>query len=190
MTSLNRPVRLNRWLLAVFGVLLMVAGVFAFATHMRWLRVLDPGAPLVPGTALPPTWVLYVVAGGAVVLGLLCLRWLLAQLARRPKTQTWRYETDPDRGRTEMAADAAMLPFTEELRASEGVHAARATLAGSRAEPALALVVTVEQDGDPRRIRERLAEETLPRLRQALDLDELPVTIEFRFSTARGARTH
>ncbi|GAA3524585.1 hypothetical protein GCM10022222_03930 [Amycolatopsis ultiminotia] len=190
MTSLNRPARLNRGLLAVLGVLLVAAGVLAFATHSRWLTLLDPASPLVPGTALPPTWVLYVVAVVAVVLGLLCLRWLLAQFARRPKTQTWHYETDPALGHTELAADAAVAPFTEELRATEGVHAAHATLAGPRTSPALALVVTVDQDGDPRRIRERLTEESLPRLRQALDLDDLPATIEFRFSTARGARTH
>ncbi|MBB4684164.1 alkaline shock response membrane anchor protein AmaP [Amycolatopsis jiangsuensis] len=190
MASLNRPVRLNRGLLAVLGVVLVAAGAFAYATHARWLTVLEPAAPLVPGTALPPTWVLYVAAAVAVVLGLLSLRWLLAQLARRPKTQTWRYETDPARGRTELPADAAVVPFTEEVRAGEGVHAVRATLAGARSAPTLALVVTVDQDGDPRRIRERLTGEHLPRLRQALDLDDLPVTIEFRFSTSRAARIH
>ncbi|UOZ03809.1 alkaline shock response membrane anchor protein AmaP [Amycolatopsis sp. WQ 127309] len=188
MTNLNRPARLNRVLLGLVGLVLLAAGGFAVATHFRRLTVVDPGSPLVPGTASPPTWVLYVAAAVAVVLGLLVLRWLLAQLARRPRTQTWRFEEDPDRGRTELAADAAVAPFTEELRTYPGVHQARATLAGTREDPTLALVVSVEQDGDPTEIRERLETEGLPRLRQALDLDAVPVAIEFRFTTSAGPR--
>jgi hypothetical protein len=68
------------------------------------------------------------------------------------------------------------------------VHQARATLAGTREDPTLALVVSVEQDGDPTEIRERLETEGLPRLRQALDLDAVPVAIEFRFTASAGPR--
>ncbi|MEU7788976.1 alkaline shock response membrane anchor protein AmaP [Amycolatopsis sp. NPDC049159] len=188
MTNLNRPARLNRLLLGLFGLVLLAAGGFAVATHFGRLGVLDPASPLVPGTAGPPTWVLYVAAASALVLGLLVLRWLLAQLARRPRTQIWRFETDPEHGRTELTADAAVVPFAEELRAYPGVHGARATLAGPRTDPGLALVISVAQDGDPARIRERVETEGLPRLRQALDLDELPVAVEFRFSSATGPR--
>jgi hypothetical protein len=184
----NRPARLNRVLLGLLGLVLLAAGGFAVATHFGRLRVVDPRATLVPGTATPPTWALYAAAAVAVVLGLLVLRWLLAQFTRGPRSRTWRFETDPDRGRTELAADAAVAPFTEELRAYPGVHRAAATLAGTREDPALALVVSVAQDGDPTEIRERLAEEGLPRLRQALGLDALPVSVEFRFTTAAGPR--
>ncbi|SFW70882.1 hypothetical protein [Amycolatopsis australiensis] len=71
MTNLNRPARLNRTLLGLLGVSLLAAGGFALATHFRRLAVADPAAPLVPGTAAPPTWVWYVTAAVAVVLGLL-----------------------------------------------------------------------------------------------------------------------
>ncbi|EMD22700.1 hypothetical protein C791_8024 [Amycolatopsis azurea DSM 43854] len=69
-----------------------------------------------------------------------------------------------------------------------GVHAAHATLAGTRDTPAVALVISAEQGGDLTEIRHRIDTDGLPRLCQALDLDTLPTTVEFRFSTKAGAR--
>lgn len=186
MTNLNRPARLNRVLLGVLGVVLIAAGAFAVATHFGRLTVLRPDAPLVPAPADPPTWAYYVAAVAAVVLGLLCLRWILAQLVHGPKTHTWRF--DEDLGRTELATSTAVVLFVDEVTAYPGVHAVRATLAGRREAPALSLVVSAEQDGDLGDIRRRIDTTGLPRLRQALDLDALPVTIEFRFSTTSGPR--
>ncbi|WP_410586223.1 alkaline shock response membrane anchor protein AmaP [Amycolatopsis sp. lyj-23] len=186
MTDLNRPARLNRTVLALLGLLLLAAGGFALATHFGRLHVLDPAATLVPGTAAPPTWGWYAATAAAVLLGLPALRWILAQLTRRPSARTWRFDTEPDRGRTELAAGTAVVPFTEELRAHPGVHQARATLAGSREAPALALVITLNHDADPQEFQEHLAAEPLPRLQQALDLEALPVSVEFRFASASG----
>ncbi|MFD6068512.1 MULTISPECIES: Asp23/Gls24 family envelope stress response protein [Amycolatopsis] len=189
MTNLNRPARLNRTLLVVFGMILLAAGAFTVLTHFGRLTVLEPDSTLVPGTGMPPTWALYVTAAVAVVFGLLLLRWLLAQLTRKPKTHTWRFEADPDTGRTELAAGTAIEPFVDEVKTYPGVHAAHATLAGTRDAPTVALVVSAEQDGDLTAIRRQIDTIGLPRLRQALDLGALPATVEFRFSTKTGART-
>ncbi|MFE6614404.1 alkaline shock response membrane anchor protein AmaP [Amycolatopsis sp. NPDC057786] len=186
MTDLNRPARLNRTLLVLTGIVLLAAGGFAVGTHFGRIPLLDPGATLVPGTAMPPGWVWYAVAGGAVVAGLLALRWLIAQPVRKPKSHTWRF--DQDTGQTALAASTAVEPFTSEVATYPGVHAAHATLGGSQDAPVLAVVLSAEQDGDLAAIRERIADEGLPRLRQALDLAELPMTIEFRFSAKAGSR--
>ncbi|AIG75254.1 Conserved putative membrane protein [Amycolatopsis japonica] len=186
MTDLNRPARLNRTLLVLTGLVLIAGGGFAVGTHFGRIPVLDPGTTLVPGTAMPPAWVWYAVAGGAVLLGLLALRWLIAQPVRKPKSHTWRFEQDT--GRTALAASTAVDPFTAEVATYSGVHAAHATLGGTQDAPVLAVVLSAEQDGDLAAIRERITEEGLPRLRQALDLDELPMTIEFRFSAKAGPR--
>ncbi|RSM57112.1 alkaline shock response membrane anchor protein AmaP [Amycolatopsis sp. WAC 01376] len=186
MTDLNRPARLNRTLLVLTGLVLLAGGVFAVGTHFGRIPPLDPGATLVPGTAMPPGWVWYAVAGGAVVIGLLVLRWLIAQPVRKPKSHTWRFGQDT--GQTTLAASTAVDPFTAEVATYPGVHAAHATLGGTQDAPVLAVVLSAEQDGDLAAIRERITTEGLPRLRQALDLDELPTTIEFRFSAKAGAR--
>ncbi|UUV30710.1 alkaline shock response membrane anchor protein AmaP [Amycolatopsis roodepoortensis] len=186
MTDLNRPARLNRTLLVLTGIVLLAVGGFAVGTHFGRIPLLDPGATLVPGTAMPPGWVWYAVAGAAVVVGLLALRWLIAQPVRKPKSHTWRF--DQETGETSLAASAAVEPFTAEVATYPGVHAAHATLGGTQDAPVLAVVLSAEQDGDLAAIRERIADEGLPRLRQALDLAELPMTIEFRFSAKTGSR--
>ena len=184
----NRPARLNRTLLLVLGLVLLAGGAFTLATHFGWLGLVDRDTPLIPAMADPPTWALYVAVAAAVIIGLLTLRWLLAQLTSKPKTHTWRMEQEPDRGRTELAAGVAVAPFVDEVRTYRGVHAATATLAGTRHAPAVALVVTTEQDGDLTEIRHQIDTVGLPRLRTALDLETLPAAVEFRFSTKAGAR--
>ncbi|GAA1672192.1 hypothetical protein GCM10009765_21970 [Fodinicola feengrottensis] len=188
MTSLNRPARLNRALLSILGLVLVGSGGLAIALHFGNVPMLPASSPLVPGTDAPPVWSLYVTVAVCVVVGLLALRWLVAQLARKPKSHTWRMENDPDRGRTELAASTAIAPFLAETRGYPGVHDTFGTLAGTRQSPALALVITTEQDGSPTDIQERLDSHGLPRLRQALDLDTLPVTVEFRFTDKTHAR--
>ncbi|MFD7229206.1 hypothetical protein [Streptomyces sp. NPDC059881] len=188
MTSLNRPARLNRALLAVFGLLLLGSGCFAVAAHFSRLGFLDSGAALIPATADPPTWMLWVTAATAVILGLLVLRWLAAQLARRPKTRTWHLEHNPEEGNTELTANTATAPFLSDVATYPGVHHARATLAGTSRNPTLAIVISTEQDGDLTTINHRLNAHGLPRLRRALDLDDLPFTVEYRFTTHTGAR--
>jgi hypothetical protein len=187
MTSLNRPARLNRCLLATIGVTLLTGGGLALATSLGWLPI-NPATALAPGTELPPTWTLYAITGVAALLALLCLRWLAAQLARKPKTHTWQIENDPAHGHTELAARIATTPFTADITAYPGIHTAHADLAGTQHTPTLAVVVTTEHDADLTDIRHRLHTHGLPRLRNALDLTSLPVTLEFRFTTKTGAR--
>ncbi|WP_406324149.1 hypothetical protein [Streptomyces sp. NBC_01637] len=190
MTSLNRPARLNRTLLAVFGVLLLASSSFALAAHFGQLTFLDSDTTLTPATAEPPTWALWIAAATAIVLGLLILRWIVAQLTRRPKTHTWHLEQHPERGSTELAANTATAPFLSEVTTYPGVHHARATLAGTRQNPTLAMVISTEQGGDLTTINRHLTTHGLPRLRQALDLDTLPFTVEYRFTTHAGTRAH
>lgn len=188
MPSLNRPARLNRSLLALAGLALLAAGGFALASHFGWLTLLARDSAVVPGTALPPTWGLYVAAAAGIVVALLGLRWLLAQLARKPKTSVWRFDTDPAHGRTELVTTTAIEPLLAEIRAYPGVSSARGALAGGREAAKLALTITVDRDGDPSAIRGRLEDEGLPRFRGAVELDELPTTAEFRFSPKAGSR--
>ncbi|MFC4856867.1 alkaline shock response membrane anchor protein AmaP [Actinophytocola glycyrrhizae] len=179
---------MNRVLLAVIGLVLLLAGVFAVVTNTGVLTVVDRGARLAPGTATPPTWVWYVVAAVGVVAALLALRWLLTQLTPATKTRTWQLEEDPEPGRTELSTSTATAPFVTDVTACPGVHTARAALAGPQESPRLAVVVDIEQDASVAAVREHIGTYALPRLRQALDLDTLPTAVEFRFTTKAGAR--
>lgn len=184
---MNRPAGLNRTLLAIAGLLLIAAGAIPAAIRFRWLPALGGDRPVVPGAALPPTWALYVAAAAGIVVALAGLRWLAAQLVRKPGSRTWRFD-DGAAGSTELATGTAVAPFTEEVRGYPGVRSATASLTGSRDHPELFAVLSLEQDGDPAAIRDRIRDDGVPRLCQALDLDSLPTRVELRFTTSTGSR--
>jgi len=171
----------NRVLLFLCGSVLLGAGGFAVVAHLGRVPGLDAGAPLVPGAELPPTWVLVVTAVVAVVLALLCLRWLLAQVPRTPAT-TWRWAGD--HGTTRMSTSVATAPLAEEISGYPGVRKVEAALTGPHTAPRLALVVRAHGDADVREIRRRIDGEGLPRLREALESPELMATVEFRLAAS------
>lgn len=183
---MNRPAALNRTLLALIGLVLLAAGGFALATHFGRLHVLDPASALVPGSTAPPTWVFYAAIAVAVVLGLLCLRWLTAQAFRRPKTVAWR--TEEAEGATTLDSSTAAAPVAADVEGYDGVRSASAWLTGPREAPALFLIVTTDAEADAGAIRARITEHAVPRLRQALEVDALPVRLEVRLTAKSGAR--
>jgi hypothetical protein len=193
MSTPNRPARLNRTLLAITGLVLLLAGAFSLAFGLGLLRNvlhgLDPTVPLLPAQLDPPTWVAYVTIVVAVVVGLLCLRWLLAQALRRPKTATWRLPGDSGRGATRLDTDHAADSIAADIAAYRGVAKANATLTGPRAQPVLHLVVHTETGTDIGPLRERITTHALPRLRHALELDTLPADLLLRLDTTPADRT-
>ena len=188
MASPNRPARLNRTLLALVGIVLMAAAAFALLTAFGVLRLVARDRPLTPPTLTLPTWASYVAVVAAVVLGLLCLRWLVAQTLRRPKTGTWRLEDDPSDGATQMDAQAAVEPLVEEIETYPGVHRVSARLSGTASKPVLHLVIGCEDTADVTDLRRRIDGEAVPRLRQALDLPVLPADLLLRLDDATSAR--
>lgn len=189
MTRNDRPARLNRTLLAVLGAALMAAGGLAVAAHFDRLPWVDADSTLVPGTAAPPNWVLWAVTVGAVVLGLLCLRWLLAQVFRMPKPRWWRMEAEGSAGKTTLSSATAASPVAADIEAMPEVRAAAAWLSGPLTAPELDLRVTVESDADIGGLRRRILDEAVARLRRALEVDEIAVRLELRIADAgRRAR--
>jgi len=188
MASPNRPARLNRTLLFVVAVVLLAAAAFTLLTASGVLRLLDRGAPLTPATVDPPAWAPWVTILVAVVVGLLALRWLLAQTQRRAKTGTWRLETEPAGGTTRLDAQTAVDPLVDEVESYDGVHRASARLAGTSARPTLYLVIGTEDAADVTALRHRIDTEAVPRLCRALDLDHLPTEVLIRLDDARSAR--
>jgi hypothetical protein len=178
----------NRFLLGLLGLILLIAGAAAVAVHLGFVPRIDRDAVLVAGTALPPTWALVVIAAAAVVIALLCLRWLIAQVPRR-RVAIWRWADDA--GATRITTATAAAPLAEEVTTYPGVRKVEAALTGPHTAPRLALVVRAHGDADLRGIRRRIDDEGLPRLREALDLPGLQATVEFRMtSTKADARVH
>lgn len=177
--------RLNRWLLAVVGVLLLLAGLAALAVGSGRLPGTDAGAPVLTLPTPLPGWVPWVAAVAGVIVGLLGLRWLVAQLRRRPRATGWadvvssRSESGAlvAGGRTTLDSSAAVEPFVEELEEHLSIDEAGARLFGDPSRPALLVEVTVVPGSDMTAVRTFVVDEAVARVRQALDREDLPVDL-------------
>jgi hypothetical protein len=173
----NRPAGLNRALLFTVGLILLAAGAFELLTRFGALRLVSRHQALVFLSDRPPRWVAYVALAVAVVAGLAALWWLAAQVRRRPRTTSWRLTADPDRGVTVMPAQSAAGPLANDIEAYDGVRTAAALLTGPRHHPALYVQLRTEYDTDLTALRREINEHALPRLRSALELEQLPSAI-------------
>ncbi|WP_040809714.1 hypothetical protein [Nocardia concava] len=181
-SSLNKPARLNRALLALAGLTLLAVGGYALAafdSRLPWVR---SGDPVTPGIAAPPTWVLVVIAIAAVVIGLGCLRWVAAQLRRVPKAVAWELSDPAAAGGTTLSSAVAARAVAADIEGYPEVGAATAVLSGPGGEPELYLIVTAAAGADLTALRRRILGEAVPRLREALAVPVIPVSMEFRLA--------
>jgi hypothetical protein len=178
----NRPARLNRALIALTGILLMVVGGYAVAARLGRLPWVDPHAALVPGTAAPPSWVLCAAIAGALVLGLAALRWLSVQAARLPRKRQWYMGSRDSSGHTMLDSGTAAAPVVADVEGYDGVRGAVARLSGPGRAPELHLVVTAEPEADLAELRRRILGHAVPRLRAALEVEVVPVSLELRLA--------
>ncbi|MFC8381240.1 alkaline shock response membrane anchor protein AmaP [Nocardia sp. NPDC057272] len=189
MTSANRPARLNRGLLGLLGILLVAAGGLLITAHFGAFGQGSREAAVVPGTEEPPRLVLYLVIAGAVVLVLAALRWLAAQFTRLPKSAVWQVGAADGLGRTQLVSSTAAEPVAVDVETYAGVRSATARLSGNALAPELHLLVTTDPTADLTALRRRILEHAVARLRTALDLSAIPVTVEFRIADrGRAAR--
>lgn len=180
--SANRPARLNRVLLALIGVVLMVGGAYLIAAYLGQWEWADRDAALVPGTAEPSPWVFVAVVAGAVIVALAALRWLAAQFVRLPSRMRWHIGTVGSFGETRLDSNVVAEAVVADLESYPDIRSAQAKLSGRGRAPQAHLVVTAEPDADLTALRERISDDCLPRLRQALQVDEVPTTLELRLA--------
>lgn len=189
----NRPAGLNRSLLTLIGLLLVLAGLavgvlgLGLLANRTPVAVPSPGDPLLPQNLSLASWVPYVVIVVAVLVGLGCLRWLVAQTNRRPVAQTWRLPTEAGQGRTEVDSDVAAAAFVAEVETYPGVARAAAYITGSHAQPAVHLTLTTTDQAPVDELRERIDTIALPRLREALELDSVAAEVLIRLGTRQPA---
>ncbi|MEU8895624.1 alkaline shock response membrane anchor protein AmaP [Nocardia sp. NPDC048505] len=180
-TSANRPARLNRIVLGLLGLLCTVGGALLIAAHFGAFDT-AAGSPLVPGTEEPPRPVFYLVIAAAVLAALLALRWLAAQFTRLPKPTRWQLGDASVQGRTILGSDIAAAAVAADIETYVGVRSATARLSGSALGPDLRLLVDVDPAADLSALREQIVGHAVARLRTALDLAVIAVTVEFRIA--------
>ncbi len=179
----HRP--LGRWPAVLIGGLavgvgvaglLAGAGVFGSATQHR--VVFDnAGGRYV---SREHQWFWLAAAALSIVVGLLALRTLLRTL-RSPAAGSVTVPSDPQGGRTSVAASAVTAAVAEEVDSYDGVARCRVRLlqGSHRADdPTLQVRVTLEPDADVARIATRVREQAVAHARQALERPALPAQVE------------
>lgn len=193
-----RTRRGNRLGLMVIGIVLLLGGAAAVArgAGLFGASAFDTNPRAAHEALLTPTdthyvhhagWFWPVVAAIAIVVALLCIRWLLVQL-RLDRAGTMQLEPDRTHGATEVDTGALVDAVEDEIAAYPGVAKASGRLVGTQRQPELHLVVKLEERADLLRVRQLVTERALAHLRQALDVDELAASVTLRVDAARLRR--
>jgi hypothetical protein len=132
-------------------------------------------------------WIWPVLAVAGVVIAYLGWRWLKAQLRTQPTVSVVelhpRENADPAAGdyvaTTRIRGGAVTSVVEDDVTSHPRVSGARARLADTTEPFRLDLDVTVHDGTDLSDVRRHLAETVLPRLRQALELEQLDTEVRF-----------
>jgi hypothetical protein len=187
----NRPARLNRSVLALLGLLCLAAGavVLLAGTGLLGNRLPVPAdAPLLPPGPALPGWGTAVVSAVAVIVGLLALRWLIAQMIRLPAGGSWQLSPDTTTGTTHLDSDAAAGPLADDIEDLPGVRSATARLTGPHGHPHLYLRVSADDHADISDLRRRIDDHAIPRLIHALNVPALRADMLLRLVAASDSR--
>ena len=184
----------NRTGLGLLGLGLLLAGA-ALATVSLGLFGHDNAAqPIYPPQAQryihQHSWIWSVVAATAIIIGLLCLRWLLVQ-PRRDTLRRVRIDSDrtnePGAGRTLVLSAAVANIAEDELAPQSGVRRVSAALSGSPDQPEIWITLVADPVANLAHLRDHLSEKSLPSIRSALGQPQLTAYLSI---TVRSRRSH
>lgn len=181
----------NRTLLSLLALLLFTAAGLGLALSFSAFGIAHARQPLLLPAAQRfahrnSGWFWPAVAVAAVILGLLALRWLLAQFGT-DRVHSLDLEPNTTTGATTVHTSAVTDALNAEIENYRGVARAAARLIGSEHDPDLILAVTVHDRADLGALRDRIEEHAIAHARAALDSPTLPVRLRITL-TAGGQR--
>jgi hypothetical protein len=182
-----RTRRANRTVLALIGLVLLVAGAAGiaagaglFGDTFRTRKVIDQDYR---EWVIRHDWFWLAVAAGSILIAVLALRWLFAQTSTSRVSQL-DIESDRSAGRTVLSGGAVTGALTQEIESYRGVSSASAHLLGSRGAPTLLVHAGLDGRRDPGDVRTRIQSEAIAHARQALEKPDLPVRLEIRLASS------
>lgn len=187
---------LNRALLAVIGLVVLLAGIVAALIALGLLaRIITAigiglGVPVTSSKVLGPGVGAFFdqpVAVGllGVILGVIGLAWLMAQIPRTNAAKPFRLQDDAARGVTICRADVLTDAVEADAERLLGVADASAVLRGTARQPELTLKVTVNDRTDIQRLLHSLQAETAARLVSAMETPLKHLAVQVDVTTGR-----
>jgi hypothetical protein len=175
--------RINRFALALAGLLVLVAGAAGmaastgvFGTGFSRHTLFDNPAGRYIGHH--GGWLWPAVAGACLLLALACLRWVLALLASTDRAGDITIPGDTGQGTTIVQPAAITDALTREISAYRGVDTAKGRVVGDSRNPAIVLTVTPSPSADLHVLHRRIETDALTHARQALGQPALPIQVD------------
>ena len=185
--------RTNRTVLAVLGLILLALGVSGlllgagtFDHDLAHRNLLDN--PISRFFGAQGIWLWPIAALGALIIAVLCLRWLLTVVFSTARLGDITVRGGRSAGRTTVTANAIGDAVSDEIETYRGVHTARAQVEGGTADPRLAVTVNTDWNADLAALRRRVETNALQHARQALDDPDLPIRLDITVSQQRTGR--
>jgi hypothetical protein len=175
--------RTNRFLLALFGLIVLVAGAAGMAASTGVFGGATARQSLFANRASSfighhGGWFWPAVAAVCLLLALACLRWILALLASTDRVREIVIAGDADQGTTIVQPAAITDALTREISTYHGVDSARGRIIGDGRSPQIVLRVSPSPAADLHALHQRIETEALAHARQALSKPAVPIQVD------------
>jgi hypothetical protein len=180
--------RINRLALALFGLLVLLAGVASLVASVGGF-----GTPLSRHALFANRvsayigrhgdWLWPAAAAACLLIALVALRWIVALLLSTDRAADITVTGTSKQGTTIMHPAALTGAVSREIATYHGVHTAKARVLGDPRDPNLVVTVTAAQSADLRALCDRIESEALSHARQALGKPHLPIQLDLDVSS-------
>jgi hypothetical protein len=163
-------------LVALFGAAMMAASTGLFGQSFARQRLLSNRVSQYFGHH--GGWLWPAIAVGCVLIGLACLRWLLALLASSDRAGDIIIGASTEQGTTVLHPDALIEALTTEVSAYHGVDSAKGRVIGDGRDPEVVLTVVTTAAANLRDLHHRIAAEAFAHARQAAGQPSMPIRLD------------
>jgi hypothetical protein len=175
--------RTNRAMLTLFGLLIVAVGGAAMAASTGVFGASFSRRTLLANRvsvyfAGHGDWLWPAIAFGCLLVGLACLRWMLALLASTDRAGDIIIGTSTDEGTTILRPAALVDALTSEVSAYHGVDSAKGRVIGDGRDPEVVLTVVTAPAVDLRALHHRIEAEAFAHVRQAVGNPSLPMQLD------------
>ena len=179
--------RTNRFVLALFGLLVLAAGAAALTASLGGFGAAFSRRALLANQVSSyigrhGTWVWAAVAFVCLLIALAALRWLLVLLVSTDRAGDITIPGSKDHGTTMLQPPALTGALAGEIETYLGVDAAKGRVIGDPSSPQIVITVTAKQTADLAALHRRLHAEALAHARHALGQADLPIQLELDVS--------
>ena len=179
--------RTNRFVLALFGLLVLAAGAAALTASLGGFGTAFSRRALFANQVSSyigrhGTWVWAAAAFACLLIALAALRWLLVLLVSTDRAGDITIPGSKDHGTTILQPHALTGALAGEIETYHGVDAAKGRIIGDPSSPQIVIAVTAKPTADLPALHHRLQAEALAHARHALGQADLPIQLELDVS--------